>query len=307
MPPQWVVMLVPGGRCGTRWGRSLRSACATALLPPSGGDLPEPRFQFSEGYLVPACWLAPWKCCHCGGLALAVPWLSCARHPPPRPTVTLVGDLVEVHSLQQGLCWFWCSASAQEPAAAVWEGACGHSLVFSSSPAGAGLLWLPGHVPLCSLHRCVRADVLCRGLWSKSKVPRSEQRAAFLEQTSLLPLPQHPSFCPSSPSSSIPLPLPGEGQVSPLSPCPRFGLRVPHPIALPNKAPSVGDRAGLGGPGWDVSPRIPMRRGSVFTPGAGGRGELWGLCAARHPPHQLGGRGKEASLQPPGTKSQCGL
>lgn len=26
----------------------------------------------------------------------------------------------------------------------------------------------------------------------------------------------------------------------------------------------------------------------MFTPGAGGRGELRGLCAARHPPHQLG-------------------
>lgn len=87
---------------GARWRRSLGNMCATALLPPSGGDLPEPCFQFSGGFSVPACLLAPWKCCHCGGLALAVPWLSCARHPPPPPTVTPVGALVEVHFLQQG-------------------------------------------------------------------------------------------------------------------------------------------------------------------------------------------------------------
>lgn len=41
-----------------------------------------------------------------------------------------------------------------------------------------------------------------------------------------------------------------------------------------------------------MSPRIPMRRGSVFTPVAGGRGELRGLYAARHPPTPAGGRGK---------------
>lgn len=87
---------------GARWGLSLGNECGIALFPPSGGDLPEPHFQFSGAYLVPACWLAPWKCCHCGGLALAVPWLSCARHPPPPPTVTPIGALVEVHSLQQG-------------------------------------------------------------------------------------------------------------------------------------------------------------------------------------------------------------
>lgn len=283
---------------GARWGPSLGNQCATALLPPSGGDLPEPHFQFSGGYLVPACWLAPWKSCHCGGLALAVPELSCARHPPPPPTVTPVGALLEVHFLQQdfvlvlelskcpGACSHWMGRG-------LWAQHC--VFIFPCWSRVALAPW--GYV----LMFC------CRGLWSKSKVPRSEQRAGFLEQTSLLPLPQHPSFCPNSPSHSIPLPLPGEGQVSPLSPCPRFGLRVPYPIALPDKALSVGYRAGLGGPGWDVSPRIPMRRGSVFTPVAGGRGKLRGLCAARHPPTPAGGKGKGGLSAAPGNKESVWL
>lgn len=43
--------------------------------------------------------------------------------------------------------------------------------------------------------------------------------------------------------------------------CAVRSLRVLDPPALPDKDPSVGDRAGLGGVGWDASPRIPIRRG----------------------------------------------
>lgn len=239
-----------GGHAGARWGRSLGNAHATALLPPGGGDLPGPRFQFSGGYLVPACRLAPWKCCHCGGLALAVPWLSCARHPPLPPTVTPVGVLVEVHSLQR--CFVLVLELGKCPGAGsrcVGRGLWAQHCVFIF-PCWSRAALAPWAVSLCSLHRCGCADVLmfCAGVCvPRAKCQGQSRRAAFLEQTSLLPLPQHPSFCLSSPSGSIPLPLRVRAK------CPRChhahvldcGCRTPS--RSPTKLLLLGTEQGWGG------------------------------------------------------------
>lgn len=50
-----------------------------------------------------------------------------------------------------------------------------------------------------------------------------------------------------------------------------------------------------------------MRRGSVFTPVAGGRGKPRGLCAARHPPTPAGGKGKGGLSAAPGNKESVWL
>lgn len=263
---------------------------------------------------MPACMLAPWKSGRGGGLALAACRLSCARHPPRPPTATPVGALAEVRYLRRGFVVVLqpaSSACAWEPAAAAWEGACGHGIVFSSFRAGAGWLRLPERVPLCRAF-CTGVYVpvsLCRIPWPKSKVPRSEPRAACpWEQTSLLPLPQHLAFLSQF--------LPPAASPSPCwvrAKCPRchrahVSAVVPStlgavPPRAPDKASSVGDRVGLGGPGWDVSPRIPIRKGSVFTPVAGGG--LRGLCTARFPPPP--GRGKGGLSAAPWNKESVWL
>lgn len=311
------------GRCragGVGAGGMIARGCgcrSSAPLPAGGTCLPEPWFRSGGGFSVPACMLAPWQSCHGGGLALAARRLSCARHPPRPPTAAPVGALAEVHYLQRGFVLVLqpvSSACAWEPAAAAWEGACRHGVVFSSFHAGARSLRLPRRVLLCCFALCTDVDVLLLGVSAQRSMVQ-EQGATVRsreqlppEQTS--PSPASPVSVPASPSGSISLPSPGEGQVFPLSPCPCFG-RCPLDFGCRTSLCSLtkplllGTERGWGGPGWDVSPRIPIRRGRVFTLLA--RGWLRGLHAAR-PPHQPGGRGggREASLQPPGTKSQCG-
>lgn len=128
---------------------------------------------------------------------------------------------------------------------------------------------------------------------SESWVPRSEQRTAPLRAN----LPASPASCislPVCPSNSIPLLLPGKGQVSSLSPCPRFSCCLLDsgcctPSHSPTKPLLLVMEWGWGRGRLRCVPRIPIRRRSMFTLSAGGETVGSACCDT---PHTGGGNGE---------------
>lgn len=136
--------------------------CSSAPLPPGGTHLPEPWFRSNGGILGAYLRVGFWKSC-CGGmLVLAVHRLSCACHSPVLPWPLPLGIWLRFTAPREVLCLFcrlcaWHAPGSLQPL--MWEGSFGHSVMFSSFCAGARLLQVPRHLPLCSLHRSVHAGV----------------------------------------------------------------------------------------------------------------------------------------------------
>lgn len=233
---------VPGG--DALWGMNVPQLCSL----PVGETCLSPIFNLvGDIWCLPAGWLP-------GNAVTVVGWLwLCPVSPVPDtrphlPQSLLSGLWLRFTPSSKVLCWFWSSASAQEPAAAAWEGACRHSIVFSSSHAGAGLLWLPGHVPLCSLHGCICADVLRRALRSKSKKCQGQSREQLSwSKPPCFPFPSIPHFVLAPPVAASPSPCRVRAK------CPRChhahvldsGCRTPS--RSPTKLFLLGTEQGWGG------------------------------------------------------------
>lgn len=209
------------------------------------------------------------------GLALAACRRSCARHPPCPPAAAPAGALAEVCHLQQGsVLVLRLELSVRRGACGrAWEGAGGAAVSCPRCPVRAAACPCP--LLLRSLRRCVPAAALRR-----VRSPRAKCRDGSREQLALQPASQLPPMQHPPPLAGQGPSVPGATVLTfrPLSPW----LWVPYPFTLRDKAPSVRDSAGLGGQARVFSPRIPIRRGSMFTLVAGWG--LQGLCAARHPP-----------------------
>lgn len=260
-------------------------ACAWAGQGARGVFFP----RHSTPRMFPSCLLRP------GLLAMlprrwagsgCVPALPC-QTPAPSSHTAPAGALAEARCLQRGFVLHASFCSRELGVClgtAAWEGAHGHGAVFASAPHARGALRTDVHALLPGISAL-------HPLWG--------------------PAAAHPPPSPTpgceAPAGSIPLP---SGTASPLSPCPSCprgccpcdsGCRTPS--RSPTKTLLSGTErgsAGLGGPGWDASPRIPIRRGG-----------LQGLCEARPPPPPAAaggsGRGKRGPAAAPGNKESVWL
>jgi len=282
--------------------------CSSAPLPAGGTRLPEPRFPSDGRFSVPACVLAPWKSCRGGGLALAVRRLSCARHPLRPPTAAPVVALAGVCYLQRGFVLVLqpeSSACAWEPAAAAWEGVCGHGVVFISLRWSAVTLAPRTRAPLllCSLHRCVCAASSC--LCAELRGPRAgcqgrEQRAA--PARSKPPLPQHP-LCLSQlpPPAASPSPRWARAKC-PCCHCAHILAVVPStpgavPPCAPQQSPFCWGQSRAGGDWAGTCPPNTNQEGERVYPGS------WGGTAGsalQDPPTSRGDREEEGEGRPRG-------
>lgn len=158
---------------------------------------------------------------------------------------------------------------------AAWEGARGHGTVLASAPHAHGAL---------------RTDVdALHPFWGPAaltpSVPNAWMRSPFREHP--------PPLGHRVPAVTVP-------KLSPRLLSPQ--LRVPDPLALPDKDPSVGDGARQRGAGGAGLGRVPPNTNQEEGAEGSVRGET-------PPPAGEGGDrggGREAPPQPPGTKSQCG-
>lgn len=315
MPLQWEVWV--------RGGCSPGDAGAAALLPPpSLGDLPAPSPGFDlvgDFRCLPARWLP-------GNPAVVVGWLWLRAGSPvpdtrpvlPRP---LPLGLWLRFATSGEVLWSFCSRQARRAPGSLQplrgKGPTGTALCFHLSVLERGGFGSLGACPFAAL---LLAQVrVCRCPCAGFRGPRAKCRGRSREQLPPLganvpasPSPASRISVPVPPSSSIPLPLLGEGQVSPLSPCPRFGR---CPLDSGCRTPSRSrqslfcrGQSGAGGAGLGRVPPNTNQEGERVYPSSWG-GTAGSVHCKIPPPPQPGGtgRGKGGLSAAPGNKESVWL
>lgn len=270
---------------------------------------------------MPACRRLP------GNPAGVVGWLWLRAGSPvpdtrpvlPRPL--LLGLWLRFAASGEVLCWFRSRRARRAPGSLQplrGKGPAGTAVCFHQSVLQRGRFGSPGArsfavLLFAQMRTCCFLVSLCTGLWSEGKVPRlgMERSSPRSKHT----LPQHPPFLPQLPPLAA---SPSPHRVSAKCPCchrAHFLAVVPlTPDAVPPRAPRQSPfcqgqrRAGAGG-GWaGTCPPEYQSGGGVCLPRVLGTRTAGSARCKTTTPQQPGGwgGGREASPQPPGTKSQCG-